>query len=488
MPRRLFVLLIALFALRIWAVQYAFDRRPVITNNDEIYWAEPAWALDHGDGYRLPCCDGMLFGDFYPQHPPLYVLILAGSFRLFGFTPGAMRLPSIAAHIASVAMLLVLLWKLRRLRVLDNWGVAMAALLATTDFSTMYVSRWGRPDPFTGLFALSGFVLLVAGHMRGAALQWRAWLASVLVGLSLATHTIAVFYLGLFVIALWLLRKRLGYVHLIGCLLLPILIFVGFWIGVFGDRWLVALQEHRELAGTMGGATKPPYRSLQLLSGSINQKEFLQAGGTTAVMILLSFVCFVLRGLGDQRSDRRWLILGVGLAGQFALIIAITGLGITRCSIYYPFTLVVFALLVTRCPTWLRRPALWGAILVAAAEIGQTAHVLYGTHRDYAIRSPHRHDALMNRLASYRRVAVIPVLWFQARERGLDFQLVDLSVPRQWDEWTRRPHPFEGFDAVVLEADHLLGKTADLADIKPIEFPEPMAEKGLLLYELHPPR
>jgi hypothetical protein len=469
-------------------VLYAFDHRPVITNNDEIYWAEPAWALNHGDGYRLPCCDGMLFGDFYPQHPPLFALILAGSFQLFGFAPAAMRLPSIAAHIASVAMLLTLLWRLRKLRVLDNWGVAVAALLATTDFSTMYVSRWGRPDPFTSLFALSGFALLVAGRMRGPGLRWRAGLASVLVGLSLATHTIAVFYLGLFAIALWLLRKRLGFTQIVGCLLLPPLIFVAFWVGAFGDRWLLAMHEHRELAGQMGGMSKPPYRSLQILTGNINRKEFLQAGGTTAVIIVLSLFCFLFRALSDHRRVRTWLILGVALAGQFAMILGITSLGIPRCYIYYPFTLVVFALLMTRCAAWLRRPALWAAILVATAEIGQTVYVLYGTHRDYAIRSPHRHDALINRLASYRRVAVIPVLWFQARERGLDFQLIDLSVPTQWKEWTSKPHPFEGFDAVVLEADHQLGTSADLANIKPLEFPEPMAEKGLLLYELHAPQ
>ena len=145
MSGRVKLLLVILFAVRAIAVFYAYDRRPMITSNDEVYWAEPAWSLLHGHGYRLPCCDGKLFGDFYPQHPPIYVFILTGAFQLFGFTPASMRVPSIIAHLVGLVLMLAILLRLRRFRVLDRCGFFVAAVLVLSDFTTLYLAPGAGP-------------------------------------------------------------------------------------------------------------------------------------------------------------------------------------------------------------------------------------------------------------------------------------------------------------------------------------------------------
>ena len=49
---------------------FGYDHRPLVTDSDEVYWAEPAWALLHGHGFTMPCCPETVFADMYSQHPP----------------------------------------------------------------------------------------------------------------------------------------------------------------------------------------------------------------------------------------------------------------------------------------------------------------------------------------------------------------------------------------------------------------------------------
>ena len=309
----------------------------------------------------------------------------------------------------------------------------------------------------------------------------------------MSTHTIAVFYLGLFILALWTLRRRLGWSNMFACMFMPVAIFAIFWLGTFGERGLEAIRNHHELANIMGGAGKPATASADYLKIAIHdssvQAEFLQAGGTTAIVILATFALFVLRLV--TRWPRRvgdWLVLTAALLGQAYLIRYKTSLGIASCYIYFPFTALMIGIIVTRWRPILRRCAVIGVVLLACLEFAQTGYILYGTHRDYALRAPGRHDELMNRLAKYERVGVLPALWYQARSHGLNFRLIDLSISKQREEWQNNPHAFDEFDAVVLRAGNPLCDSPQLKRITPEEIPEPMARFGLLLYELRPPK
>jgi len=122
----------------------------------EIYFVDAARAMVEGGDYLVPRYRGEAFFD----KPPLTYWLMAGSFRVFGFTLAAARLVPVAA---ALALLAATAW-LGRLVFDRATGVAGAAVLA----STLLFLTFGRVAMSDMLLAL-WTTLAVAIALAGAA-------------------------------------------------------------------------------------------------------------------------------------------------------------------------------------------------------------------------------------------------------------------------------------------------------------------------------
>jgi hypothetical protein len=488
------VLLGVLIGLRILATGFGFDRRPVVTSNDEIFWAEPAWSVLHGRGYLMPCFPGTMFTDLYATHPPVYVALVAVGFGSFGMTPWTLRGWSLAAHLAGVVVLLFVFRRLRRLRVFDDTGYAVAALLLVTNFSTLSLARWGRPDPVCVLFAAVGFLVLVGGrfHCRRAVLG-RALGGGVLIGLAVLSHTLSVVFYAAFVYALFLLRRRLGWGGVLAAAALPGVIAGFVWLAMYQDRVFEALAQHRMLARQMGGASADRHIVFDFLDQLAvgNWRGFLQAGGTTSLLLVATPLAFVGRAVLDVRTRslvRRplpgWVVVLPLLAVVGLLVFRLTGLSISRTYYYFPIALVCLGVVVSHLTRAVGRVLLGLVVVAAVVELVQTGYYLADTARTYEARRPDRFDSLIRSLPRDGRIAVPPVLWFQARAAGLDIQLVDTGIPFLWEYWTETPDPFRECVVVILPAGSAFESDPRLRAAPKEVVPEIVAD--LIVYRLRP--
>src|SRR5215831_3812439 len=84
---------LALFVLAIAAFNVGFRlNREVITTWDESLYATTAAEMLRSGDWLVTTFDGAV--DYYNSKPPLNVWLIAGSFKLFGVSLWALRLPS----------------------------------------------------------------------------------------------------------------------------------------------------------------------------------------------------------------------------------------------------------------------------------------------------------------------------------------------------------------------------------------------------------
>ncbi len=131
------------------------DRLPMQRGNEPMYAAPPIWMLESGD-YLVPRYEG---GPFL-QKPPLTWWIVAASYRLFGVSLSAGRLPSALAALATV--LVLGLWVRRRSGTRAGW---LAALILMVSFSFLQLSVTFAADSFLAL-AITLAVIALDGAAR----------------------------------------------------------------------------------------------------------------------------------------------------------------------------------------------------------------------------------------------------------------------------------------------------------------------------------
>lgn len=449
-----------LFLVRIAATWYGYDRRPVITSNDEIYWAEPAWAMMHGKGYTMPCLAGTRFADSYSVHPPLYSFILMGQFWVGGFTVPSLRLGTLIAHLTGVAVMLIIWRRLWQLQIIDRFGFVAASLLLLANFSTLSLARGGRPDCYCILFSLLPFLILLAGPMTSEAVRRRAWLAAPWLGLALATHTVASFYYGIFLLALVALGPKLGRWRAVAIAAIPPLLFGTIWLLTFGNQSYDALIFHLQTASFVGGSDIPVWQGLKVLASG-DWTYLLQVGGTTTFLILAVIPLLVVRWSldGGRAAPVPWLWVGGALALMAVFVLRLTGLKLSRGAVYLPLTLTIIGVLLTRFPRgWWRLLSVAIVAVFVLADVAQITYATISMRRTWEERAPSRFDHWLDRIPTGAKVAVIPPVWFQVRARGLDVQMIDTCVPILDDYWMKTPDVFADRDIVILPSDHPLAR------------------------------
>jgi 4-amino-4-deoxy-L-arabinose transferase-like glycosyltransferase len=163
----------------------------VVREWDEALYATTAWELHSSGNWIATTFQGTL--DYYNTKPPLNVWLIALSFKAFGVSLVALRLPSVLAAWGTVALLF---WWVRR-RFDDGTAVCSGIVLGTM-FAFFYdhSGRTANTDAVNTFLVVLAVVVLSGARDR----PWRlAWLGPVLAAVFLLRGTAVVLPLAIVV-------------------------------------------------------------------------------------------------------------------------------------------------------------------------------------------------------------------------------------------------------------------------------------------------
>ncbi|MGH7140498.1 MAG: hypothetical protein ACREHD_32590, partial [Pirellulales bacterium] len=392
----------------------------------------------------------------------------------------------LVANLMATLLFLLAFSRLRKLQILDGVSFLVVAALLITNFATISVARWGRPEPVAMCFIAAAFLSLAADLRHPRALQVRCVLAGLFLGLAIGTHTVAAIYFIPFVVSVGYAYGRtprtLGRAFLI--ILIPPAVFALIWIAAFGGNSLEAIQQHLligKLQGNHGLRLFELYAALKRLDA----RHFVQAGGTTVVIVVLSGVLLATRWvlLTVQRRYgvlRRWLgALGIVLILQGAMIAGVTGLDVVRAYVVFPIAVFAIALALTEGSFFRAashssvdmEPAAqpWGTLArsfriltvtvlfaVVLCEVAQGSGYALKIRREWSARAPSRIDRSVAELRRYPNICVTSRFWYCCEKHGIRFRVLADGVKPVQDYVLEHPEMLCQFDAVVLPIGHPL--------------------------------
>jgi hypothetical protein len=441
-----------------------YDRVPIVSSSDEIYWADVAMSLAEGKGYVAPSFPGtrIALDRLYTHHPPVYVLLLAGSIKIFGLSILTLRGWGIVSHLAAIVLLIYILHCLWRRNLIDAIAAISVAALLLSDCSTLSVARWGRSDPLATLLAVAALALLAQpAEPSGKSLtRWAA--ASALLGLSLATHPVTAPYYLMFVFLMLTCRRDASPHWALAILLacLPSAIFATLWLLTYGSDSLVALSQFREITRVQGGGFT--WRRWLEAVSSGDAREFLQAGATTTVAVFLSWLLVAIRWsqvivrTSWEEATRWFSALGLAALSQLVMIQMLSGIQIKRVYVFFPLAaLSIGCALYDWQPKLLRRVALAAVCAMVIGGLLQIGVYVRNLSSEWASRDPRIPESVLRRLPHSAKFAVAPRLWYYCRKEQLNFRVIDFGFEPSIDYW-RQPGILDAFDIVILPADHRL--------------------------------
>ena len=278
---------------RLWNIEHTFN---IIHDYDEGVYALGSRAI----------LDGFLpYRDFILIHPPLYNLMLAGGYGLFGYDFMLGRYLSVVLSLGGVALVYALARRLYD----ASTGIVTAAFFACSGLM-VYLGRRGVQDTLGLIPLLAG--LLLAAHYVDSRNRKHLLLAGVAFGFALATK-----YLFLPAVA--------------GALVATLVCLAP------GDMW----QGVRRLANLRfwalyGGLSISLYallllfRRLGLTDAAIPLLEPLYPGAVSVLVVLALFVLPVPVALAIMRTKLRLHLASAQLSRKRVCLISLAGLRVRR--------------------------------------------------------------------------------------------------------------------------------------------------------------
>jgi uncharacterized membrane protein len=452
-----------MFVFRCVALFLGVDRLPLTPSViDEVIINDPAVALSRGYGLVAFSFEHSHSGldRMYGHFPPLFIVLQALVFRLFGFSVFTLRAPSVLFDLAAGVVFLAILLELRHRAFAETWAVALAGLLILLEPTTLVHSREGRMESLVVL--LGGLALYLAMRAERSARNEKAlWFAgSIAVGLALSTHLAAVMMWAAF--TLWSLRRfqRLGTGLWLTINSLPILVLLFAWSVAHRSGSLAAFRQMRLIASY----SPAPSLRLESLASSIgagNMQALISTSGAPALLCAIAILGFALGRLAmptsgiASKTQSGWrpalTMLTAILAAQCLLVqFVVPNSGWNRILIAVPLAFVCLAAAVS----YLRWQSAWALIslmllLVAGVQVLMDGFYLEQMRQDWTARSPDRFDAVLRSIPEHASVAAAPQFWYAFLERKQRFAVIDASM-----EGTRyyleAPGAFDGFDFVIL--------------------------------------
>lgn len=467
--RVVMLLIAAVFLLCAGACWYGFDRLPRISGTDEVGHNEPARALSRGLGVSAPAYEGMITSELFAHYPPLHVLLQSATFRIAGFSSFTLRFWSVTSHVLMGGLFLWVCHRLWRLRVLDGFGAAVAALAFCLEPSTVVLSRWGRIDPPAILLGMLAVAVLLPAPDKLVPSPWKWPASGILIGLALATYPITVIFWS----ACLALAFRMGLHHgqwrwKAFCLLvLPVLVAGSVWGLAYGARsfeaaaqFLMIRQRSREHMGFN-------FEGLIAAMTAHDARRFLQCGGTAILLVLGSWGALVVRGIIARRGDiLRECPMWRGGVGIMLLLIPVhvlliefvTGMKITRVAYVFPFALLGLGMAIS----FLKSPVRFGAgvflSLFLVLQGGMTAGYLHKVSVEWERRDPELHAGLVAQLPPEARVAGDPAFWYVFMKASRHYSVIDFAYIYDWGRayWMDHLEKLNSYDYLIFGEGHPL--------------------------------
>jgi 4-amino-4-deoxy-L-arabinose transferase-like glycosyltransferase len=190
-PLVVWVVLTGITAAAACSVLYGLTRSPQ-TWDDEVFFAEPARILANTGSLADPMFfDIAGLSHYFFVQPPVYLLLLAGAYRVLGFSETVTRLGSVVPYLAGIVAAFFLARSLADRAGLDRRFAAAAALLGAFllafNEQSLEMGRDGRPDSLGVLLILLGWGCV--SRVAYAVHHKASWLGSGFVLLLLAALT-----------------------------------------------------------------------------------------------------------------------------------------------------------------------------------------------------------------------------------------------------------------------------------------------------------
>jgi hypothetical protein len=438
---------------------------PRITNTDEVYYNDPAVSMSKGYGFIGKSLEGtMKLEKYYAIHPPIFMLLQAGIFRIFGLSAFTLRGTEIFFFIFYMLLIVFLFYRLKYIGIYDNFAFFWITLLFLTEPTTFSCSRSGRSDMLGLFFGIAAFVLILS--KSGVSISKKRWIFSAsMIGLSISTHLAMIHFWLAYIIAACFLFGRRNRSFCALLIILPFFIFFGIWMAVYRENSLGALiQLHQHTAYFKG------YFSFfglvrSLLSNSL--REFNQKGGVAFVLIVFSWVAIIVRlrcnlkqRLLDIKLGNSWIfMMALFAVGNFLFMVLFTGSGSTRAIVVLPIALAGLGVAVTRLNIRAIFKYLLTGLLGFLVFVGLMGHIYYffKMRADWQDRAPGRFLRFVASIPFDKKVATVSNLWYEFIKSGHNrVRIIDFCFEEDKIYWQKNSDLLNSFDIIILDQNHPL--------------------------------
>lgn len=472
-PVRFFLIsLMLLLFLRTIFVWYGFDRMPLLSNNDEAVFNDPAISMMRGTGLVAKSYSGIMDMDTVFGHfPPLYIAVQSAVFGMAGISPLSLRGLNIVFFILYVLLFALLVFRFRAMGIYDPYAALWVMALLLSDPTGFSFCRMGRPESLAIFFALSAFLALTAPS--GITARRRHWVFSgLLIGCAIAVHLEMVTSLVIYVILAFLKFFKRDKKVLLALLVLPFGVLACIWVGAHGTKSLAALAQFRRMYSCSSGGFLRGYRIFDLvrMMAAKNFQAFNGAGGFAMILVGFSWVAIAIRFLHGltQRSVRAnqgyrcLLFMGAVAVIHFIMIDRFFGSATQRIITILPPALMGLGvalshLRLSKAGRWVLNGIL-GFLLLA----GLTGHAVYlrKIHREWDERDPSRFSAFVSELPQNKRIAAAFPLWFELIKSGHDIFVLGSGAPCHVD--SAATIDLNSMDMMVLYSDDVFFSPQDV--------------------------
>jgi Dolichyl-phosphate-mannose-protein mannosyltransferase len=163
-PLTIWLVLIGIIATATIFVLYGLTRSP-LTWDDEVFFAEPARILASTGSLSSPMFfDIVGLNHYFFIQPPVYFLLMAGTYRILGFNETVARLGSAVPYIAGIVAAFFLARSLSNRvgleRLLSSVAGLLAAFLIAFNEQSLEMARSGRADWLAVLLLFLGWLCI----------------------------------------------------------------------------------------------------------------------------------------------------------------------------------------------------------------------------------------------------------------------------------------------------------------------------------------
>jgi len=466
--QKFFVLCVCLFLFRCAFLFVGFDRLPMLpTLGDEVILNDPAVSLAQTGHFVCSSFphSPLQLDQWFGHHPPVFFLMQAVIFRLFGLSALTLRIVGMLSAAMVPVLCVSIILELCERKLVDFTTVLLLAPVLFFDATTITYGRWARMESLADVFVLLALWLLLCGPKHTA--EWRSrCLAGTCMGLAFGTHFAVILIFPFFVLLLFVDTSRKTR-EAIAPILLSALVPILLWVSVHGRNSLLAWKQMTAIVKYIPG---PIISSLRPFSGAsthlLNLQQVNQLGGTIVILFLASAIAIACKalnvvlkngasGLWRDEAGRKVSVCASCTLGALISVLFLIPWNATRMILLFP--LIVITLAIGLSPLGPVTARLRTVVLIALFlfQAGSLTIYFQRLPAQWHERDSARYSPLIASIAVQKTAVVPPELWFAFRSVK---HPVAVLYPYMGElrPWLNSPEYMDGYDVVILKGgmDH----------------------------------